>query len=68
MKGIISMEEIEFYFNWDKHVVVFNDGTICKIDYDKDCFYYKNKKFILESDVEKDLYYAFNLKYINIIE
>ncbi|MGL5724833.1 hypothetical protein [Cetobacterium sp.] len=62
------MQEIEFYFNWDKYEVIFSDGTICKIDYDNECFYYKDKKFTLESDVEKDLCYAFNIKYINIIE
>ncbi|MGL5982179.1 MAG: hypothetical protein ACRCZR_02535 [Cetobacterium sp.] len=58
------MKEINFYFNLINNTVVFSDGIICKIDVTKDCFYYKEKEFILESDVEKDLSYFFNKKYI----
>lgn len=60
------MHEIEFYFDWDKYEVIFSDGITCKIDYDNQYFYYKNKKFTLESDIEKDLCYTFNIRYIDI--
>lgn len=60
------MQEIEFYFDWDKYEVIFSDGIISKIDYDNECFYYKDKKLNLESDVEKDLCYYFNKRYINL--
>lgn len=60
------MKEIEFYFDWDNNKVIFNDGTICNIDSETETFYYKDKKFSLESDVEKDLYYTFNMRYVNI--
>ena len=58
------MEEINFYFNWGNNTVVFSDGIICKIDVINECFYYKEKEFILESDVEKDLCYSFYRKYV----
>lgn len=60
------MKDIEFYFDWDNHQVVFNDGVICDIDEEKESFFYKEKEFALESDVEKDLCYTFNIKYVNI--
>lgn len=60
------MKEIEFYFDWDNHMVIFNDGNICNINEEKNFFIYNNVEFTLESDVEKDLSYIFNKKYINI--
>lgn len=60
------MKEIEFYFDWDNHKVIFNDGNICNINEEKNFFIYNNVEFTLESDVEKDLSYIFNKKYINI--
>lgn len=60
------MKEIEFYFDWDNHKVIFNDGNICDINEEKNSFIYNNIEFTLESDVEKDLSYIFNKKYINI--
>ncbi|MGL5426902.1 MAG: hypothetical protein ACRCYT_00225 [Cetobacterium sp.] len=62
------MKEIEFYFDFDNKKVIFNDGNICNIDYEKSSFIYKKNEFILESDVEKDLCNAFNIKYVNIIQ
>lgn len=49
------MKEIEFYFDWDNHKVIFNDGNICNINEEKNSFIYNNIEFTLESDVEKDL-------------
>lgn len=60
------MKEVEFYFDWDNHQVIFNDGTICDINEEKESFFYRGKEFTLESDVEKDLCYTFNIKYVNI--
>lgn len=60
------MKEIEFYFDWDNHKVVFNDGTICSINEKKNLFTYNNVDFTLESDVEKDLCDKFNIRYVNI--
>ncbi|MEG0236275.1 MAG: hypothetical protein RR523_14280 [Cetobacterium sp.] len=60
------MKEIEFYFDWNNHKVIFSNGIICDIDEDKNFFVYKNMEFTLESDVEKDLCYAFNVRYVNI--
>lgn len=60
------MKEIEFYFDWDNHKVIFNDGTICYIIEEKNSFIYNNVEFTLESDVEKDLCHLFKVKYINI--
>lgn len=60
------MKEIEFYFDWDSNKVIFNDDTICNIDFETETFFYKGKKFFLESDVEKDLCYTFNMRYVNI--
>lgn len=62
------MQEIEFYFDWDKYEVVFNDGTICDINEEKNSFIYNNIEFTLESDVEKDLYYIFNNRYVNLTD
>lgn len=62
------MKEIEFYFDWDKHKVIFNDGSICDINEEKNSFIYKNIEFTLEADVEKDLCNAFNMRYINLTE
>ena len=59
------MKEIEFYFDWDNHKVIFNDGTICNINEEKNSFIYRNIEFILEADVEKDLCNTFNEFYIN---
>ncbi|MGL5367984.1 MAG: hypothetical protein ACRDAG_06720 [Cetobacterium somerae] len=61
------MREIEFYFDWDNHKVIFNDGTTCDINEEKNSFVYRNIEFTLESDVEKDLSYTFNKNFINII-
>lgn len=60
------MREIEFYFDWDNHKVIFNDGTTCDINEEKNSFVYRNIEFTLESDVEKDLSYTFNKNFINI--
>ncbi len=62
------MQEIEFYFDWDKYKVIFNDGTICDIDSETESFFYRGKKFFLASDVEKDLCYTFNMRYVNTTE
>ncbi|MGL5780110.1 hypothetical protein [Cetobacterium sp.] len=62
------MKEIEFYFDWDNHKVIFNDGTICSINEEKNLFVYKDIEFILESDVEKDLCNIFNERYVNTTE
>ena len=59
------MTEIEFYFDWDNHKVIFNDGIVCDIDEEKNSFIYNNIEFTLESDVEKDLCYTFKKKYTN---
>lgn len=60
------MKEIEFYFDWDNHKVIFNDGIICDINEEKNTFLYKNIEFTLEADVEKDLSHTFNVRYINL--
>lgn len=60
------MEEIEFYFDWDNHKVIFNDGTICGINEEKNLFIYNNVEFILESDVEKDLCHYFNKRFVQV--
>lgn len=60
------MKEVEFYFDWDNHKVIFNDGVICDIDEEKNLFIYKDLEFTLESDVEKDLCTEFDTRYINI--
>lgn len=57
------MKEIEFYFDWDKHQVVFNNGVICDINEEKNSFIYNNVEFTLESDVEKDLSFYFNKRF-----
>lgn len=62
------MKEIEFYFDWDNHKVIFNDGIICDINEEKNSFIYKNIGFTLEADVEKDLSHTFNIRYINLTE
>ncbi|MGL4670759.1 hypothetical protein [Cetobacterium sp.] len=62
------MQEIEFYFDWDGNKVIFNDGMICDMDFEIESFFYKDKKFFLESDVEKDLCYTFNMRYVNMTE
>ena len=62
------MKEIEFYFDWDNHKVIFNDGTICSINEEKNSFVYNNIEFTLESDVEKDLYYIFSKRYVNLTD
>lgn len=59
------MKEIEFYFDWNNHKVIFNDGTICNINEEKNSFIYNNVEFTLESDVEKDLCHIFDIKYVN---
>lgn len=60
------MQEIEFYFDWNNNKIIFNDGTICDIDSETESFFYRGKKFFLQSDVEKDLCYTFNMRYVNI--
>ncbi|MEG2847880.1 MAG: hypothetical protein RR904_03785 [Bacilli bacterium] len=60
------MKEIEFYFDWDKHKVIFSDNIISDIISETESFFYKGKEFFLESDVEKDLCYAFNMRYVNM--
>lgn len=60
------MKEIEFYFDWDNHKIIFNDGVTCRINEEENSFIYNNIKFTLESDVEKDLCNMFNTKYVNI--
>ncbi|MGL5124752.1 MAG: hypothetical protein ACRC6U_02035 [Fusobacteriaceae bacterium] len=60
------MKEIEFYFDFVNNTVIFSDGIISKIDLINECFYYKEKEFILESDIEKDLCYFFNKRYIHL--
>lgn len=62
------MKEIEFYFDWDNHKVVFNNGIICDINEEKNTFLYKNIAFTLEADVEKDLSHTFNVRYVNLTE
>ena len=62
------MIEIEFYFDWDNHKVIFNDGIICDINEEKNSFLYKNIEFSLEADVEKDLSHTFNIRYVNLTE
>ncbi|WP_432205657.1 hypothetical protein ACQ9ZF_12365 (plasmid) [Cetobacterium somerae] len=62
------MKEIEFYFDWDNHKVIFNDGTICDINEEKNSFIYRNTEFTLEADVEKDLSNTFNIRYVNLTE
>lgn len=62
------MKEIEFYFDWDNHKVIFNDGTICNINEEKNSFIYRNIEFTLEADVEKDLSNTFNIRYVNLTE
>lgn len=62
------MKEIEFYFDWDNHKVIFNDGIICDINEEKNSFLYKNIEFSLEADVEKDLSHTFNIRYVNLTE
>lgn len=62
------MKEIEFYFDWDNHKVIFNDGIICDINEEKNTFLYKNIEFTLEADVEKDLSHTFNIRYVNLTE
>lgn len=62
------MKEIEFYFDWNNHKVIFNDGTICDINEEKNSFLYKNIEFTLEADVEKDLSNTFNIRYVNLTE
>ncbi|MGL5797758.1 MAG: hypothetical protein ACRCYT_06080 [Cetobacterium sp.] len=59
------MEEIEFYFDFDNGKVIFSDGNICCINYEKSSFIYKENEFTLESDVEKDLCYRFNQRFVN---
>lgn len=60
------MKEIGFYFDWDNHKVIFDNGIICNINEEKNSFIYDNVEFTLESDVEKDLCNEFNTRYINI--
>ncbi|MGL5903014.1 MAG: hypothetical protein ACRCZO_10045 [Cetobacterium sp.] len=62
------MQEIEFYFDWDNNKVIFNDSTICDIDSETESFFYRDKEFFLQSDVEKDLCYTFNIRYVNTTE
>lgn len=62
------MKEIEFYFDWNNHKVIFNDGIICDINEEKNTFLYKNIEFTLEADVEKDLSHTFNIRYVNLTE
>lgn len=62
------MKEIEFYFDWDNHKVIFNNGIICDINEEKNTFLYKNIEFTLEADVEKDLSHTFNIRYVNLTE
>lgn len=62
------MKEIEFYFDWDNHKVIFNDGIICDINEEKNTFLYKNIEFTLEADIEKDLSHTFNIRYVNLTE
>lgn len=62
------MKEIEFYFDWNNHKVIFNDGIICDINEEKNSFLYKNIEFSLEADVEKDLSNTFNIRYVNLTE
>lgn len=62
------MQEIEFYFDWNNHKVILNDGTICDIDSETERFFYRDKEFFLESDVEKDLCHTFNIRYVNTTE
>lgn len=62
------MKEIEFYFDWNNHKVIFNDGTICDINEEKNSFFYKSIEFTLEADVEKDLSNTFNIRYVNLTE
>lgn len=60
------MNEILFYFDFNKNIVNFNDGTICKINNSTNSFLYRNIEFTLESDVEKDLQHTFNQRFVNI--
>lgn len=62
------MKEIEFYFDWNNHKVIFNNGITCKINEEKNSFKYRDTEFTLESDIEKDLCNTFNEKYVNITE
>ncbi len=60
------MNEILFYFDFNKSIVNFNNDTICKINNLTNSFMYRNIEFILESDVEKDLQHTFNQRFVNI--
>lgn len=60
------MNEILFYFDFNKNIVNFNNDTICKINNLTNSFMYRNIEFILESDVEKDLQHTFNQRFVNI--
>lgn len=59
------MKEIGFYFDWDNHKVIFDNGIICNINEEKNSFIYDNVEFTLESDVEKDLCNLFKIRYTN---
>lgn len=59
------MKEIEFYFDWDNHKVIFDNGIICNINEEKNSFIYDNVEFTLESDVEKDLCNFFKIRFTN---
>ena len=60
------MNEILFYFDFNKSIVNFNNDTICKINNLTNSIMYRNIEFILESDVEKDLQHTFNQRFVNI--
>lgn len=60
------MNETLFYFDFNKNIVNFNDGTICEINNLTNSFIYRNIEFTLESDVEKDLQHTFNQRFVNI--
>ncbi|MGL5713293.1 MAG: hypothetical protein ACRCX7_12645 [Cetobacterium sp.] len=57
---------MKFIFDFEKDLVIFEDGTTCTIE--NDSFNYKGIDFTLESDVEKDLSYTFNEEYVNMTE
>lgn len=60
------MIEILFNFDFEKNLVIFNDGTNSKINNLTNSFIYRNLEFTLESDVEKDLEHTFNQRFVNI--
>lgn len=62
MKERINPKEI-FFAQTDEGILIFQDGKIIEL---KEAFIYREKKFLVESDLEKEFCNAFGERYVDL--